>query len=430
MKSFQSIRGMNDILPQATAAWEAVESILHTIAAGYGYREIRFPILEPTELFIRTIGDATDIVTKEMYTFMDRNNDSITLRPEGTASCVRAGIQHGLLHNQIQRFWYMGPMFRHERPQKGRLRQFHQFGIEAFGLAGPDIDAEILLLCARIFSMLKIQNKIVLQLNTIGNSDDRKRYREALLNYFSAHEEFLDEESKMRLTRNPLRILDSKNPEIIKLVQKAPKLLDYVSKDARTHFDQLCEMLNWLKIKFAVNPYLIRGLDYYNYTVFEWVTDCLGAQGTVCAGGHYDSLVEQLGGKSTPAIGFALGLERLLELVDATVYNDKAPHVYVVSLNSTLALEMAEKIRDAVSGWRVVVNCGEGDLRAQLRRADKSGALLALIVDDNQNVTLKFLREQMAEQKLSINDAINKIKAMNISDYSGMVSSISQDAQL
>ena len=410
MKSFQSIRGMNDTLPTVTSIWQMVETVLRTVAASYSYREIRFPLLETTELFVRTIGDTTDIVTKEMYTFKDRNEDSLTLRPEGTAGCARAGIQHGLLHNQVQRLWYMGPMFRHERPQKGRLRQFHQFGIEAFGLAGPDIDAEILLFGQRIFSELKIQDKITLQLNTIGTSASRKVYRDQLVNYFTQHASLLDDESRVRLQHNPLRILDSKNPDLAELIKNAPKLLDYLDDESRRHFDALLKMLDKIGIKYTINPCLVRGLDYYNLTVFEWVTEALGAQGAVCAGGHYDGLVAQLGGKATPAVGFALGLERLLELVMLTLKAEQNPQVYLAALDEVSALVFAEQLRTALPDLRVLMNCGGGDLSAQLRRADKSGAEIALIVDKTADVTIKFLRENVTEECLSGAGVINKLK--------------------
>lgn len=411
MKNFQSIRGMSDILPTITPAWHMVEKVLRSVASSYNYQEIRLPLLEATELFVRTIGDTTDIVTKEMYTFQDRNDASLTLRPEGTASCVRAGIQHGLLHNQVQRLWYLGPMFRHERPQKGRLRQFHQFGIEAFGLAGPDIDAEVLLLGQRIFSELKIQDKIILQLNTLGTAASRQHYRARLVDYFSANSPLLDEESRVRLQHNPLRILDSKNPELAALIKNAPKLLDCLDDDSRQHFAELLKLLDQVGLQYVINPCLVRGLDYYNLTVFEWVTDALGAQGAVCAGGHYDGLVEQLGGKATPAIGFALGLERLLELVMLTLKVDVCPQIYLVALDAAAALKLAEQIRTALPNLRLLMNCGGGDLPAQLRRADKSGARLALILDQaTDKITLKFLREKIAEQNLSYADAIIKLK--------------------
>lgn len=410
MKIFQSIRGMNDILPTATATWQMVEKVLRTVASSYSYQEIRFPLLEATELFVRTIGDTTDIVTKEMYTFKDRNEDSLTLRPEGTACCARAGIQHGLLHNQVQRLWYIGPMFRHERPQKGRLRQFHQFGVEAFGLAGPDIDVEILLLGQRIFSELKVQDKITLQLNTIGTATSRKVYRNKLVDYFMQHASSLDDESRVRLQHNPLRILDSKNPDLAAVIKNAPKLLDYLDDESRRHFDELLKMLDKIGIKYAINPYLVRGLDYYNLTVFEWVTEALGAQGAVCAGGHYDGLVGQLGGKATPAIGFALGLERLLELVMLTRTIEQNPQVYLAALDEVSAVVFAEQIRTALPNLRVLMNCGGGDLSAQLRRADKSGAKIALIVDKTALVTMKFLRENIAEERLSSIEVIKKLK--------------------
>lgn len=411
MKTFQSIRGMSDILPAITPLWQKIEKVLCSVAASYNYQEIRFPILEFTELFVRTIGGTTDIVEKEMYTFKDRNDDSLTLRPEGTACCVRAGIQQGLLHNQVQRLWYTGPMFRHERPQKGRLRQFHQFGVEAFGLAGPDIDAEVLLLGQRIFSELKIQNKIVLQLNTIGNAASRQVYREKLVDYFSTHAALLDDESRVRLQRNPLRILDSKNPALMELIKNAPKLLNYLDDDAWRHFDGLLKLLDQIGLEYTINPCLVRGLDYYNLTVFEWVTDALGAQGAICAGGHYDGLVEQLGGKATPAVGFALGLERLLELAMLNMKVDASPQVYLVVGDVAAALMLAEQLRTELPTLRLMMNCGDGDVRTQLRRADKSGAKVALILDAaEQMVTMKFLRENIAEQHLTYAEIMVKLK--------------------
>jgi len=413
MKTFQSIRGMSDSLPPTTSWWQKLETILQTTAASYGYQEIRFPLLEFTDLFVRTIGDTTDIVEKEMYTFKDRNEDSITLRPEGTACCVRAGIQHGLLHNQIQRLWYLGPMFRHERPQKGRLRQFHQFGVEAFGLAGPEIDAEILLLGQRIFSALNVQDHLVLQINSLGSAASRKLYREKLVAYFNTHTAQLDDESRIRLRHNPLRILDSKNPQLTEVIKNAPKLLDYLDDDARQHFAGLLKLLEQLGIKYEINPCLVRGLDYYNLTVFEWVTNALGAQGAVCAGGHYDGLVEQLGGKATPAIGFALGLERLLELARAHIQTETTPQIYVIADDVTAAFDLAEKIRLALPELRVTMNCESGDMRLQLRRADKSGAKIAVMQESSsETLKIKFLRERLAEQNLKRDDLITKLQEL------------------
>lgn len=345
MEKIQAIRGMNDILPQETPYWQHIESVCRGVVAQYGYHEIRFPILESTNLFKRSIGDATDVVEKEMYTFDDRNGDSLTLRPEGTAGCVRAGIEHGLLYNQIQRLWYMGPMFRHERPQKGRTRQFHQFGVEAFGFASADIDVEIILLSKRIFDRLKLSDHIALEINTLGSFSQRENYKNELVKYFDTHKNKLDEDCTRRLTTNPLRILDSKNPDMKAFIEKAPKLSDFIDANAKAHFDHMCELLNATGISFKINPHLVRGLDYYCLTVFEWVTNHLGAQGTVCAGGRYDGLVEQLGGKATPAVGFAMGLERIALLLSEKEKRNDMPDFYFISDTSSSALTFAEKIR-------------------------------------------------------------------------------------
>src|SRR3990167_6450633 len=314
-EKIQAIRGMNDILPQETPCWQRIETVCREVAAQYGYHEIRFPVLEPTTLFKRSIGDVTDIVEKEMYTFDDRNGDSLSLRPEGTAGCVRAGIEHGLLYNQIQRFWYMGAMFRHERPQKGRQRQFHQLGVEAFGMLNAAIDFEMILLSKRILDQLGLSDSITLEINTLGSFDQRKEYKKKLVDYLSAHKNKLDEDALRRLETNPLRILDSKNPDMKSIITNAPVLSDFVVGEAKAHFDELCKALQDFAIPFHINPHLVRGLDYYCLTVFEWITNHLGAQGTVCAGGRYDGLVEQLGGKQTPAVGFAMGIERIALLL-------------------------------------------------------------------------------------------------------------------
>lgn len=399
-KIIQAIRGMNDILPETSGRWAAVENLLRGIATNYGYREIRFPIVESTELFVRTIGEATDIVEKEMYTFADRNNESLTLRPEGTASCVRAGIEHGLLYNQIQRLFYLGPMFRHERPQKGRYRQFHQFGIEVFGLEGPDIDAEVMLLAARIWHALNIGDKLELQINSLGDVATRNRYRDSLVEYFKLNYDELDEDSRRRLVTNPLRILDSKNPQMQQLLQAAPKILDFLDTESAAHFAGLCKILDAANLKYTINPRLVRGLDYYGLTVFEWVTTELGAQNAVCAGGHYNNLVAEMGGKATPAIGFAIGIERLLELSQNAFTVEPTSSVYLVMLGeaaTTKGLVLAEKIRDNLA-LNVQANCGGGSLSTQLKRADKAGARLAIIIGDTEiersEVTIKFLREQ------------------------------------
>ncbi len=408
----QAVRGMNDITPEDTPYWQQLETTLRTVLAAYGYQEIRFPIVEKTELFKRSIGEVTDIVEKEMYTFKDRNSDSLTLRPEGTASCVRAGIQNGLLHNQFQRLWYMGPMFRHERPQKGRYRQFHQIGVETFGMTGPDLDAELIMMTARMWKQLGLKG-LELQINSLGTRESRKAYRQELVTYFSAHKDQLDEDSLRRLESNPLRILDSKNPQLSELVAAAPKLTEYLDSESREHFDVLCGLLDQAGIQYRVNPCLVRGLDYYTRTVFEWVTDQLGAQGTVCAGGRFDGLVEQLGGKAVPAAGFAMGLERLLELARAHLEPANLPHAYLVlvgEMAQNSGLILAEQLRDAVPGLRLMTHCSGGSFKSQFKKADKSGAQLALILGDEEvaqeNIGVKFLRadrpqETVAQNKLA-----------------------------
>lgn len=411
MKKIQSVRGMNDILPADTQNWSYVERILQKMAIKYGYKEIRFPFLESTELFSRAIGEATDIVEKEMYTFSDRNGDSLTLRPEGTASCIRAGVEHGLFYNQVQRLFYYGPMFRHERPQKGRYRQFNQFGIEAYGLSGPDIDVEIMLLANSIWKEFKIDGELELQINSLGTSDTREVYRADLVNYFEKNSSALDEDSKRRLVTNPLRILDSKNPDLNELIDGAPKLLDYLDGESGLHFEQLCELLDGAGVPYVVNPRLVRGLDYYCHTVFEWVPKATdGAQSVVCAGGHYDGLVAKMGGKPTPAIGFALGLERLVSMVSDKLKIQDNKLIYIVILGDKVKNEgicIGEKIR-ANTDLNVIVNCAGGSLSTQLKRADKSGAELAIIIGDNElakrEVLVKNLREEIPQQSINIDD--------------------------
>ena len=411
-KTLQAVRGMNDILPGESSVWQYLEDTLRDVVHAYGYREIRLPLLEKTELFKRSIGEVTDIVEKEMYTFDDRNGDSLTLRPEGTASCVRACMEHGLLHNQVQRLWYAGPMFRHERPQKGRYRQFHQIGVEAFGMAGPDIDAEMIFMTARMWERLGLQGA-VLQVNSLGTLAARADYRTALVSWLRAHETALDDDSRRRLESNPLRILDSKNPEMQSLIEGAPRLPDYLDEESRTHFSALCALLDSAGLKYEVNPRLVRGLDYYSKTVFEWVTDQLGAQGTICAGGRYDGLVEYLGGKPAPAIGFALGLERLLALLEAggATLPASLPHVYLV-LNGERAVQegmvFAETLRAALPGLRLLSNCGNGSFKSQFKRADKSGADYALVMGDDEaeqgTLVLKPLRSAADQEILSRQD--------------------------
>ncbi|ATM77342.1 MULTISPECIES: histidine--tRNA ligase [Serratia] len=401
-KNIQAIRGMNDYLPEETALWQRIEGTLKQVLSGYGYSEIRLPIVEQTPLFKRAIGEVTDVVEKEMYTFEDRNGESLTLRPEGTAGCVRAGIEHGLLYNQEQRLWYIGPMFRYERPQKGRYRQFHQLGAEVFGLQGPDIDAELILLTARWWKALGIAEHVNLELNSIGSLEARANYRDALVAFLEQHQEKLDEDCKRRMYSNPLRVLDSKNPEVQTLLNDAPRLSDYLDDESKAHFAGLCELLAQAGIPYTVNERLVRGLDYYNRTVFEWVTTSLGAQGTVCAGGRYDGLVEQLGGRATPGVGFAMGLERLVLLVQAVNPDFKAPatiDVYVISSGAgtqSAAMLLAEQVRDAAPQIKLMTNYGGGNFKKQITRADKWGARIALILGENevaaQQVVIKDLR--------------------------------------
>ena len=389
-KNIQAIRGMNDYLPEDTALWQPIEAALKQVLTSYGYSEIRLPIVEQTPLFKRAIGEVTDVVEKEMYTFDDRNGDSLTLRPEGTAGCVRAGIEHGLLYNQEQRLWYIGPMFRHERPQKGRYRQFHQLGAEVFGLNGPDVDAELILLTARWWRALGISEHVSLELNSIGSLEARANYRDALVSYLEQFKDKLDEDCKRRMYSNPLRVLDSKNPEVQALLNDAPRLSEYLDEESREHFAGLCKLLDDAGIAYTVNERLVRGLDYYNRTVFEWVTNSLGAQGTVCAGGRYDGLVAQLGGHATPAVGFAMGLERLVLLVQAVNPNfqpQRAVDVYLISSGEgtqSAAMRLAEKIRDAYPQVKLMTNYGGGNFKKQFARADKWGARIALVLGENE----------------------------------------------
>ena len=413
----QSIRGMNDLLPEQSATWQYLERTVAEVLGRYSYREIRFPILEQTDLFKRAVGEVTDIVEKEMYSFDDRNGDSLSLRPEGTAGCVRACTQNGLLHNQTQRLWYTGPMFRHERPQKGRLRQFHQIGVEAFGIHGPDIDAELLLTTARLWKTLKIDHAVSLQINSLGTSADRKTYRAALVDYLMARQEQLDEDSQRRLQANPMRILDSKNQDTQALLNDAPKLADFIDQESRDHFEQLCAVLDAAKINYEINPRLVRGLDYYSKTVFEWVTTNLGAQGTVCAGGRYDGLVEQLGGKPCPGVGFAMGVERLVLLLDelGVVPDSIAQTVdlYIVAVgNSELeALVLAEDLRSQCPNIRIESHCGGGSFKSQIKKADKSGAAVALILGEDEVASatagVKFLREEKPQQSVAQTELAN-----------------------
>jgi len=416
-EQYQVIRGMNDILPEQIELWQYVENKLRSLAKKFDYKEIRFPILEKTALFCRTIGDITDIVEKEMYVFEDRNGDSLALRPEGTAGCVRACIQNNLINRNSQKLWYMGPMYRHERPQKGRYRQFYQFGLEAFGFEGPDIDVEMILFSYNLWCELGLENIIKLQINTLGSNEARQAYKKVLVEYYKAHQAVLDEDSKRRLHANPLRILDSKNPEIMQLNQNAPKMIDYLDEASKEHFERLQVLLKECKIPFEVNTNLVRGLDYYCKTVFEWVTDSLGAQGTVCAGGHYDTLVQQLGGVDTPAIGFSLGLERLILMLESTAFDahEEPLDIFFMTLNpeyQARALMLCNKIRNANVLLRCYYHPGGGSLKRQMKKADKSGASLAIILGEeefnNKTVTIKFLRDKSASQfTVDDNDLIN-----------------------
>ena len=399
---------MNDILPDASGTWRYLESVVQDIVHSYGYAEIRVPLLEYTELFRRSIGEVTDIVAKEMYTFADRNDESLTLRPEATASIVRAGITNGLLHNQRQKLWTAGPMFRYEKPQKGRYRQFHQFDVEALGFAGPDVDAELIIMSARLWQRLGI-DRIELEINSLGSLESRARYRETLVDYFSGVKSKLDDDSIRRLEQNPLRILDSKNADMKALIDAAPVMLDFLDDESAMHFDQLKALLDAADVKYSINPRLVRGLDYYNRTVFEWVTDALGSQGAVCSGGRYDGLVEKLGGRATPAVGWAMGVERFVALYEECGGETPATDadVYVVAVGDAAlrqAFTIAEELRDRIDGIRVDLNLGGGSFKAQLKRADKSNAVYALILGDQEiaesKIGLKPLRS--TEDQISV----------------------------
>jgi histidyl-tRNA synthetase len=415
-KTIQAVRGMNDILPDDIHLWQFFEHTVREWLRAYGYREIRMPLLERTELFVRSIGEVTDIVEKEMYTFVDRlNGESLTLRPEGTASCVRAAVEHNLLYNGPQRLWYVGPMFRHERPQKGRYRQFHQFGVEALGFAGPDVDIEHILMCARLWRLLGLDG-IALELNSLGSAEARARYRDRLVAYLEGNRDALDADSQRRLTTNPLRVLDSKNPAMQALIESAPKLVDDLDDESARHFEAVQAGLRAAGVEYRLNTRLVRGLDYYNRTVVEWTTTRLGAQGTVCAGGRYDGLVEQIGGKPAPACGYAMGLERLIALMqEAPPKAAPAPDVYVVRQGDAAdryAETLAERMRDA--GLAVVLHCGGGSFKTQMKKADASGARYAAIIGDDEaragNLTVKSLRSAAGEQaKLDLEQAVERI---------------------
>jgi histidyl-tRNA synthetase len=398
--TLQAIRGMNDVLPDDAEAWHTLERVARETFAAYGYREVRLPLLERTELFKRSIGEMTDIVEKEMFTFEDRSGDSVTLRPEATAGVVRACISNGLLHNQRQKLWCLGPMFRHEKPQKGRYRQFHQIDVEALGFPGPDVDAEIILMSARIWRRLGLTD-VELNLNSLGTSESRREYRALLTDYFRAHESQLDDDSRRRLDGNPLRILDSKNPELQALIGGAPVITDHLDAESAEHFAQLKSLLDAAGVRYRLNPRIVRGLDYYSRTVFEWVTTELGSQGAICSGGRYDGLVAQLGGAPTPAIGWALGQERIVELmrVQRLPLDDLKPHAYFVLAGTTAertGIGLAERWREAVPGLRIEVNAGGGGIKSQMKRADRSGARVALLLGDDElargMVAIKDLR--------------------------------------
>ncbi|BBP85217.1 histidine--tRNA ligase [Pseudomonas tohonis] len=412
-KTLQAIRGMNDILPEQTPAWRYLERTLADLLDSYGYREIRLPILEFTELFARGIGEGTDVVDKEMYTFLDRNEESLTLRPEGTAGCVRAVLEHGMTGGgQVQKLWYAGPMFRYEKPQKGRYRQFHQIGVEVFNLPGPDIDAELIVLTWRLWKKLGLGDAVTLQLNSLGSSEARVAYRDALVAYLQERFDRLDEDSQRRMTTNPLRILDSKVPETQALLVDAPRLHDYLDAESVAHFEGLKARLDAVGIRYEINQKLVRGLDYYSRTAFEWVTDKLGSQGTVCGGGRYDGLITQFGGKPTPGVGFAMGVERLvllLETLDLVPAELSAPaHAYICAFGEPAelaALALAEQLRDAVPGLRMLVNSGAGSFKSQFKKADKSGARFALILGEdelaNRVVGFKPLRDDSEQQNIA-----------------------------
>lgn len=414
-----AIRGMHDVLPDSAPAWRWLEERLRALAGAYGYEEIRLPIVERTELFVRSIGEVTDIVEKEMYTFRDLGGDSLTLRPEGTAGCVRACLEHGLIHNQVRRLWYLGPMFRHERPQKGRYRQFHQFGVETYGLEGPDIDAELILMSARLWRMLGLDG-LRLEINTLGSPESRAAYRETLVAWLERRRDALDADSLRRLGTNPLRILDSKNPEMQPVLAEAPTLIEHLDDEAARHFEGLRAILDAAGVDYVVNPRLVRGLDYYGRTVFEWQTDRLGAQGTVCAGGRYDRLVEQLGGQAVPAAGFALGIERLLALLEdaGALPGAPGPHVYLIVAGEAAAREaavIAESLREALPALRLMLHCGGGSFKAQFRKADRSGAAIALVLGDDEiargEIGVKYLRDDRPQASIARGEAARFLKA-------------------
>ncbi|EGQ7786984.1 histidine--tRNA ligase [Vibrio cholerae] len=417
-KTIQAIRGMNDCLPTQSPLWQKVEGVVKNVISAYGYSEVRMPIVEMTHLFSRAIGEVTDVVEKEMYTFEDRNGDSLTLRPEGTAGCVRSGIENGLLYNQEQRLWYMGPMFRHERPQKGRYRQFHQCGVEVFGLDGPDVDAELIMMTARLWRELGIAQHVRLELNSIGSLEARANYRTALIDYLEQYQNVLDEDCKRRMYTNPLRVLDSKNPDVQAILGDAPQLSDYLDAESKQHFAGLCELLDAAGIEYTVNQRLVRGLDYYNRTVFEWITESLGSQGTVCGGGRYDGLVEQLGGKPTPAVGFAMGLERLVLMMETLGNTDvrRSVDVYMVTAGEgtmMAGMKLAEQLREQVPGLRVMTHFGGGNFKKQFKRADKVGAAIALVLGEDEVAAQTVVVKDLAggEQSTAAQAEVAKLLA-------------------
>ena len=416
-KPVQAVRGMNDMLPEAAPLWEFFENTVRDWLRSYGYQQIRTPIVEPTDLFVRSIGEVTDIVEKEMYTFIDHlNGENLALRPEGTASCVRAVVQHNLLYNSPQRLWYMGPMFRHERPQKGRYRQFHQVGVESLGFAGPDMDVEHIVMTARLWKLLGLQD-VVLEINTLGSIEARHRYRARLIHHFEQSAGLLDEDARRRLHSNPLRILDSKNPAMQAMIEAAPRLMDDLDEVSLKHFEELQDMLGAAGVSYRINSRLVRGLDYYNATVFEWVTTHLGAQGTVCAGGRFDGLVEQIGGKPAPACGFAMGVERLLALMQEQGFQPPLPVpdayiVHVGELADKMALTLAEQLR--ASGLNTVLHCGGGSFKSQMKKADASGARYAVIIGDDEaqadQASVKPLRSAGEQTRVGLSELVDGLR--------------------
>lgn len=421
-ETFQAVRGMNDLLPAACARWRQAEAVLRQTAESFGYAEIRLPLLERAPLFTRAIGEVTDVVEKEMYVFEDSPGEQLALRPEGTAGCVRACLEHGLLGGQEQRLWYMGPMFRHERPQQGRYRQFHQLGVEAFGLAGPDIDAELIVLSHALWRRLGVEDCLTLQLNTLGSGEERAAYRRDLVDFLERHAAQLDEDSRRRTHRNPLRVLDSKNPQVQEVLTAAPQLLSYLGRESQAHFEGLQHLLEAAGIAYELNPHLVRGLDYYNLSVFEWVTTQLGAQGTVCGGGRYDTLVGLLGGAACPAAGFALGLERLMLLLEQHTGEVQPPgcEVYIMAVCEEAALEqmrLAQRLRAELPGVSIVSHCGGGGFRRQFRRADRSGARVGVIIGEDERRSgqagFKDLHDPQApQQRCAVGELAGRIRAL------------------